>query len=248
MGAGASAGSLDRAAAVALAGDRFDPVKWKELSVANATTDAAGGMDSPSPRLLAPGALAALDAWQDPGFNRPRSLEGTHFVDGGGGDSGGHGGHGGHGVHWRSKAALPAVADDVTYSDAKQGHQGDCFLVAAMALLAMHPRRLRDVVRKKEKDGGRGGDKGKGEGGGGEGDGGDGGEGGEGGEGFVVRLYRGGRWVEVEVDGYVPYITGYGSTPLYTHCRRDAQGGFAAVEKAVRLWMLIIRLKISVFY
>ena len=54
--------------------------------------------------------------------------------------------------------------------------------------------------------------------------------------------------MEVEVDGYVPYITGYGSTPLYTHCRRDAQGGFAAVEKAVRLWMLIIRLKISVFY
>ena len=123
-------------------------------------------------------------------------------------------------VHWKCDSSLPAVADDCRYADAKQGHEGDCFLVAAMALLAQRGATLlRSVVRRV----GDGGDGGGGGGGGGEQPPGQ----------YVVRLWERGRPLEVKVDGLLPYVTAWGDdSPLYTHCRRRAQACFGAIEKA----------------
>ena len=140
MGAAASIEScsdpsqpLSRAACSDMAGDRFDERRFNELAVGE------GGA------AVLPGGVAQLlqieaedGAWIDPDFDRGRAIIGRNTASGAA-----------RAVHWRGVGAqTPVVASDVAYSDAKQGHEGDCFLVTSMALLATRPQLLCDVVRR----------------------------------------------------------------------------------------------------
>ena len=140
MGAAASVEScadpnqpLSRAACSAVAGDRVDERRFNELAVGDGEA------------AVLPGGVTRLlqieeedGAWIDPDFDRARAIIGHNASSGAA-----------RAVHWRGVGAqTPVVAPDVAYSDAKQGHEGDCFLVACMALLATRPQLLGDAVRR----------------------------------------------------------------------------------------------------